>query len=265
MMGAIALALAVLAVAGSATTAPVTLVPNRAIYELSLAHTSAGGMIAAHGRIVIEFRDVCDGWTTTQRMLADMTDADGKVAREDFLVTAWESKTGREMRFDITNSVDGKLIERQRGRAKEDADGSGTVELAEPKATQFALPKGTEFPTSQAIDILQAAEARRNSTKAFVFQGGDKSALYLSTVLVGQKVPASQSEPVIDKTGLVKNVPVWPVLVSYFPNDAQTETPDYEVASRLYANGVIGSMSLIYSNYTLKATLTQLEPLPPAC
>jgi hypothetical protein len=258
-------ALVLLAGAGSASAATVVLAPNRAIYELSLAHTSAGGAIAAHGRIVIEFRDVCDGWTTTQRLLADMTDADGKVAREDFLVTAWESKTGREMRFDITNSIDGKLIERQRGRAKEEADGSGIVELAEPKALQFALPKGTEFPTGQAVDILQAGLAAQTSAKAFVFQGGNKSALYLSTVLIGRKVTDSQSEHPIDKTGLVKNVSAWPVLISYFPNDAQSETPDYEVASLLYANGVIGSMSLIYSNYTLKATLTQVEPLPPAC
>jgi hypothetical protein len=265
MMRATALTLLSLTVMGNAPAAPIVLVPNRAIYELSLAHTSAGGTIAAHGRIVIEFRDVCDGWTTTQRMLADMTDADGKVARDDFLVTAWESKTGREMRFDITNSVDGKLIERQRGRAKEEADSSGTVELAEPKVLQFALPKGTEFPTGQAVDILQAGLAAQTSAKAYVFQGGDKSALYLSTVLIGRKVQDAQSEHPIDKTGLVKNVSAWPVLVSYFPNEAQSETPDYEVASRLYANGVIGSMSLIYSNYTLKATLTQVEPLPPAC
>jgi hypothetical protein len=260
-----ATALLVLAAAGSAAAAPVTLVPNRAIYELSLAHTSAGGTIAAHGRIVIEFRDVCDGWTTTQRMLADMTDADGKVARSDFLVTAWESKTGREMRFDITNSVDGKLIERERGRAMEDADGNVTVELAEPRSMQFLLPNGTEFPTSQATNIIQAAAAGQTAIKAFVFQGGDKSALYLSTVLIGRRIPEQRGEHPMDKTGLVKNVPAWPVLVSYFPNDAQTETPDYEVASRLYANGVIGSMALIYSNYTLKATLTQVESLRPAC
>lgn len=258
-------ALVLLIIAGNASASPVALVPNRAIYELTLAHTSAGGVIAAHGRIVIEFRDVCDGWATTQRMLADMTDADGKVTREDFLVTAWESKTGREMRFDITNSTDGKLVERQRGRAVEDADGNGTVDLAEPRALQFLLHNGTEFPTSQTTNIIQVAEAGQTSTKAFVFQGGDKSALYLSTVLIGRKVPDSQIEHPIDKADLVKNIPMWPVLVSYFPNDTHRETPDYEVGSRLYANGIIGSMSLIYSNYTLKATLTQVEPLPPAC
>ena len=260
-----AVALLLLTVAGSASAGPVALVPNRAIYELSLAHTTAGGVIAAHGRVVIEFRDVCDGWTTTQRLLADMTDADGKVAREDFLVTAWESKAGHEMRFDITNSVDGKLVERQRGRAKEDADGSGAVELAEPQTMQFPLPRGTAFPTSQAIEIIQAASTGKTSGKSFVFQGGDKSALYLSTVLIGRKVPDAQFEHPVDKTGLVKNVPVWPVLVSYFPKDAQSETPDYQIASRLYANGVIGSMSMIYSNYTLKATLTQVEPLTATC
>jgi len=264
MKRVVALALVFPAIAANAIAAPVTLVPNRAIYELSLAHTSAGGMIAARGRIVIEFRDVCDGWATTQRMLADMTDADGKVARNDFLVTAWENKLGREMRFDITNSVDGQLVERQRGRAIE-ADGGGTVDLAEPRTMTFELPNGTDFPTGQATAILQAAQTGQTSTKAFVFQGGDASALYLSTVLIGKRVPDSQNEHPIDKTGVVKNVPAWPVLISYFPKDARSEAPDYEVASRLYANGVIGSMSLIYANYTLKATLTQVEPLPPAC
>lgn len=260
-----ALAISLMLVASNAAAGPIAFAPNRAIYELSLAHTSTGGVIAAHGRVVIEFRDVCDGWTTTQRMLADMTDADGTVSREDFLVTAWEAKNDREMRFDITNSVDGKLVERQRGRAKIADDGSGTVELAEPKAMSFELPKGTEFPTGQATNILQVAQAGQTSTKAFVFQGGDGSALYLSTVLVGKKVPDAQSEHPIDKSGIVRNMSAWPVLVGYFPKDAKSETPDYEVASRLYANGIIGSMSLIYSNYTLKATLAQVEPLPPAC
>jgi hypothetical protein len=140
-----ALALALLAGAGSASASTVVLVPNRTIYELSLAHTSAGGMIAARGRIVIEFRDVCDGWATTQRMLADMTDADGKVARDDFLVTAWESKTGREMRFDITNSVDGRLVERQRGRAKEEAEAAVRSSLQNPRCCDSHCRKGPNF------------------------------------------------------------------------------------------------------------------------
>jgi hypothetical protein len=252
-------------VAAGAAAAPTVLVPNRAIYDVSLDKTSAGGIITAHGRVVIEFRDVCDGWTTTQRMVADLSDADGRVSRTDYLVNSWESKIGREMRFDITNSADGQLLERLRGDAKIGEDGSGDVSLAEPKPLDFLLPAGTQFPTGQILDVLKAAEEGRSSLKGIVFQGGDKSDVYLSTVLIGKKGAATPSEAALDKSGLLKNVAEWPVLVSFFPNTAQSETPDYEIASRLFANGIIGSMSMIYSKYTLKATLIGLEPVPPNC
>ena len=252
-------------VAAGAVAAPTVLAPNRAIYDVSLAKTTAGGIIAAHDRIVIEFRDVCDGWSTTQRMVADLSDADGRVSRTDFLVNAWESKIGREMRFDITNSTDGQLLERQQGDAKIGEDGSGEVSLAEPKPLDFPLPAGTQFPTGQILEVLKAAGDGRTSLKGIVFQGGDKSDVYLSTVLIGRKGEATPNETTLDKNDLLKNAAEWPVLISFFPNDAQSEMPDYEIASRLFANGVIGSMSLIYPKYTLKATLIGLEPLAPAC
>ncbi len=255
------------AAAVSAAAAPVVLVPNRATYEVSLQHRSAGGLVAAHGRVVIEFRDVCDGWSTTQRMVADVTSEQGTVSRTDFLINAWESKDGREMRFDIANSTDGKLDERRRGRAGIALDGAGVVTLAEPKADEFPLPRGTLFPTGQTAAIVQLAQAGTNSFKGFVFQGGGKSDLYVSTAEIGAKATAAatDAERATDKSGLLKGAAAWPVLVSFFPNDAQSETPDYEVVSRLYANGINGSMSLVYSNYTLRATLTRIEPLPPDC
>jgi len=44
------------------------------------------------------------------------------------------------------------------------------------------------------------------------------------------------------------------------------ETPEYEIAADLYANGVIGTMTLIYARFTLKAKLVKLERLStPPC
>jgi hypothetical protein len=265
MKRALALAAAV-AVLGTGAAPLPNLVSYRAIYEVSLEHTS-GSVLAARGRMAVEFHDTCDGWSTTQRLIADMTDSEGTASRTDFFVTAWESKDGRTMRFDINNAHDGKTQSRQRGSAALASDGSGTVQLASGKPPRFSLPKGTEFPTAQIIAVLHTAQSGGLSAKHLVFQGGDPTDLNFSTAAVGKQVSAAALAPdaEADKSGLLKGSPAWSVLLSYFPLSARNESPDYEVATHLYVNGVSGSMSLIYPDYTLRASLVRLEPLHAAC
>lgn len=246
---------------------PLGLAPNRATYDLRLEHTSPGGAVAARGRLVIQFRDTCDGWSTAQRMVADLTDSDGAVRRSDFLIMAWESKDGRSMRFDVKSAYGGKLHKEKRGTATVDDTGQVTVTLLSPDRRQFTLPRGAEFPSQQIREIVHAAEQGQGMVKRLVFQGGDESDFYISTAVIGHTVQAAatQTERAVDKAGLLKNVAVWSTLVSYFANKRSADLPDYEVASRLYANGISGTMSLIYSRYALRATLARLEPLLPSC
>jgi len=249
-----ALGAAIFIGAANIAAMPVHLVPNRATYDLRLEHTSPGGAVAARGRMVIQFRDTCDGWSTAQRMVADMTNADGATTRTDFLVTAWESKDGRSMRFDVKSASGGKLDKEKRGTAAVADDGSIAVSLLSPVRRQFELPAGTIFPSQQTIQLASAASRGQATVKRLVFQGGDEGDLYVST-----------AERATDRAGLLKNVSAWTMLVSYFANKRAADLPEYEVASRLYANGISGSMSLIYTRYTLRATLSRLEPLLPVC
>jgi len=246
---------------------PIHLVPNRATYDLSLEHTSPGGAVAGRGRMVIQFRDTCDGWSTAQRMVADLTNADGAVTRSDFLVTAWESKDGKSMRFDVKSANGGKLEKEKRGTAAVEDNGSVTVSLLAPERRQFTLPAGTIFPSQQAVELAAAAARGQGTVKKLVFQGGDEGDFYVSTASIGRgaSAQATAAERAVDKAGLLKNVSAWTTLVSYFANKRGVDLPDYEVASRLYANGISGSMSLIYTHYTLRATLARLEPLLPDC
>jgi EipB-like len=243
------------------------LVSNRAVYNVSLEHTSGGGVVAARGRMAIEFRDTCDGWSTAQRLVEDLTDSQGSASRTDFFVTAWESKDGRTMRFDISNTHNGKNEGRQRGAATLALDGSGSVKLAQGKPQIFSLPKGTQFPTGQILEILDAAQASGSTARHIVFQGGDGSDVNFSTATIGNAVgdAALARDRQADPSGTLRNVPAWPVLISYFPLTSKAETPDYEIATHLFANGINGSMSLIYANYTLRATLVRVETLAPAC
>ena len=259
--------LAALAVAtGSIAAAPV-LVPNRAIYEVSLARAQPGGVMGARGRTVIEVSETCDGWQTVERFLLDTSDGDGQVSRSDFVISAWESKTGQAMHFDVTDMTDGTIAERNRGRAELSTTG-GTVTLTAPMAGSFALPAGTVFPMAQTLEILRAAAAGKHSVVGPVFQGGDATSLYASTVTIGKPVGLADPgrEAPDGATDLLSGVAAWPVVMGYYPNGKDGLTPDYEVATRLYANGIAGTMTLIYSGFTLTAKLMKLERLPaPKC
>lgn len=247
--------------------APIHLQSNRATYKVSLAGALPGGIVAVQGRIVIEFRTTCTGYATTQRFISDMTDAQDSTSRSDFVIEAWESRTGRSMRFDIANMVDGTMAEQYKGRASRDADGAGSVSLSVPKGGDFELPRGTLFPSMQTIGVLEAAEQGEHRFNRTVFQGGGADDLYYSTSTIGAEVPKADTARDAERFGAMLNgVRAWPVLMSYYTPDARGESPQYEIATRLYANGVIGSMDMIYPRFTLRAELQKVEKLSaPTC
>lgn len=253
-------------VAASASAAPGALAPHRAFYEVTLSETRPGGMVAVHGRTVLEFRDVCTGWTTTQRFIADMTDGKGADAHSDFIISSSEDRAGKAIRFKIRNMVNGKLTQRFEGIGTLAAAG-GEVRMTSPRGRRFDLPVGTLLPTQHTMAVLHAATTGVQAFRETVYQGGDRTNLYDTSTVIGR--PASTAQRALDGAadpgGLLKGVAAWPTLVSYFPHDSHDERADYEMAYRLYANGVIASMSLIYPNFTMRAELTRLEALPPTC
>lgn len=247
-----------------AAPASVDLVSYRAFYDVSLERTTPGSIVAVRGRTVIDFQANCKDWETTQRFIADMTDGDGNVSRSDFIVEASESKDGSRMRFHITNTLDGQVAENHQGVASISGNG-GKVVLGGGEKKQFALPQNTIFPTEHTIEILAAAAAGKTHFTRKVFQGGDKSDLYDVVATIGAQSTSEKTahERTLDSSHLLKGAQAWPVLVSYYAG--APASPEYEVGSRLYSNGVIGSMSLVYSRFTLRATLVKLEPLVAAC
>ena len=261
MKHACVLAAAVLAV-GAAAPPPPQLVSYRAVYDVSLEHTT-GSVLAAHGRLAAEFRDTCDGWSTQQRLITDLTNSQGAPNRNDFIVTAWESKDGRTMRFDVNFSTNGKSVERERGAATIGPDGSGSVTLAQGKPTKFPLPRGTQFPTAQVLSVLRSARAGNAWFKHIVFEGGSKTDVNFATAAIGTRLGPTQtaSDRAADRGELLKSAAGWPVLLSYYPLSTRAELPDYEVATHLFDNGVSGSMAFIYPGYTLRVTLVRLELL----
>ncbi|MEI9989586.1 MAG: DUF1849 family protein [Rhizomicrobium sp.] len=250
----------------AAQAVPVVLGSHRAQYDVTLASTQPGGMVAVRGHSVIEFRDVCTGWTTTQRFIADMTDGKASALHSDYIVSSSEDKQGRQIRFKVRNFVNGKATQHFDGTGILASTG-GEVRMTSPHGQHFALPNGTLLPTQHTLAVLRAAAAGHDSFHQTVFQGGDSTDLYDTATVIGRPVSKAKlkDDSAVDGNGLLAGLSAWPVLISYFPHDSQGERADYEVAYRLYANGVISSMTLIYPNFTMKAELVKLEKLPSKC
>src|SRR6195952_806872 len=189
-------AAALLTVAGAAVGAPVGLVSHRALYDVTLATTRPGGVVAVRGRTVLEFRDACSGWTTTQRFIADMTDGKGADAHTDFIVSSSEDKAGKLIRFKIRNLVNGKQTQRFEGTGTLAAAG-GEVRLTAPRGQHFELPLGTLLPTQHTVAVLRAAAAGTHAFHETVFQGGDRTQLYDTSTVIGR--PSSKAQLAEDR------------------------------------------------------------------
>ncbi len=175
--------------AGAASAAAAPLTSHRAIYDISLGHASPKSSVAqVSGRLVIEWLDTCDGFTTNQRMYTRLDNADGGEVASDLWLSSWESRDGQTFRFSMTTRTNGKIDEASRGTAKRGAAGAkGLVEFDVPRAEVRELPSATLFPTSQMVALLQAARAGKRLISQVVFDGSAEEGLNDVSTFIGPK------------------------------------------------------------------------------
>jgi EipB-like len=217
------------------------------------------------GVMSYEFAEVCDGWTTVQRVRMKFLYQDGRTTDVGWNLSSWESKDGARYRFFMRN-LDGSAVTSElKGEARLKAPGQeGVVNFEEPKQKKLTLPRGTLFPTGHSLALLQHAAKGDAAFLATVFDGSDDSGpMQVSAVLAG-RVP-----PTVDEAKLSPLLSVGPVYrmgLAFFPLGGEETTPEQEQTVSIYANGVIDRLTLDYGNFRLDAVLKKLEALPiPGC
>ncbi len=107
-----------------AETAPVVLVPHRAIYDLSLGKRrgDSAGIAAVSGRIVYDFGgSACQGYSLDFRQVSELDTSEGKVSTSDLRSTTWEGADAKSFKFTSQNFVDQNLVDSVDGHAEHDA------------------------------------------------------------------------------------------------------------------------------------------------
>jgi EipB-like len=244
-----------------------TVAPHRAIYDLTLLRTSEGsGVQSANGRLAFEIEgSTCDGFTVSFRMATKYRGQEGKQTIIDTMTTTYEGPGALNFRHQMKELIDRVEREDRRinvTRSAVDAPGEGTISTT-PDET-FALAPDTVFPMQHQLRLMALGKAGGGRDSAVMYDGSDGSQTYRAISFVGKAKPPGAiardaANPAAAPLGKVGS---WPMTVSYFKLDGDSETPDYQVSFDMYENGVANGLVLDYGEFALSGSLHELKMLP---
>lgn len=239
-----------------------SLASHRAAYSLSLGD-NRGQVGALDGGLVIDWAEMCEGYTLNQRMRFTMTTAEEGSTESDILFSSFESKDGTSYRFTLRTSRDGQVVEELKGRATLDPDKGGKAVFTEPEI-ELELPPGTLFPTAHALLLLNLGEGGERVIARAVFDGATLDGALDVTAILTDKQPGQMVLGA--KTPEIGKRPAFRVRMAYFSPDDKAGTPQYETSMRMLDNGVASDYMFEYPEFSMKAKLERLEALPvPKC
>lgn len=236
------------------------LVSHRALYTLSVARLDPRNYRSGiAGGLSLEFVQACDGYVLNQRFVIETTTDDGTILN-NMVLNSWEALDGQSFRFKMKDEVNGDVEQELNGEARVNDRSGGSVRFTLPEDTALALPPMTLFPTDHTVRLLALARSGGNWLQASVYDGASSEAYSEVGGFIGGELPAeSGTNPVLEP---LKGQRSWRIRLAYFTSDKAQDTPDYEIAYRLYENGVADDIVFDYGDYAIRASLKLLELKP---
>ena len=257
-----------------APASQIVLASHKALYTVTLTSTRRGSdYVDVSGKMVLEFTDACDAWTTNQKSLLRTVTSDGteEVSNSDF--AAWESKAGDDYKFSSRQTQNGDVSE-YRGRARRNGpNDSGVADYTKPERKTYRLPPRFLFQTAQQVRLIEYAQKGGRFLSGDMFDGseGGGSARFNAIVLKQESAPGSAvKNPLLDS-------PAHRLRIAFFPPAGTvdedepaaidtSETPEYEMTMTVHDNGVVSDYDYDYEDFSVHGTLEAIQALPrPHC
>ncbi|RFB81516.1 DUF1849 family protein [Methylovirgula sp. 4M-Z18] len=237
------------------------LLAHRATYDLTLVKSEGNrAPSAATGRIAYDFTgSACEGYATKFRQVVQLEPQEGPQRITDMRSATFEDGDAKSFQYTIDTQVDEQEADNVDGALSRGKDGTISLKLKRPKADKASLAAAVLFPTEHILHILAAAGAGETTLSAQVFDGSDNGErVYDTLTVIGHKTmtPAPEKAGQVDA---LKDVPRWPVTISYFDQEKGADTPAYTMSFDLYENGVSRALRIDYGSFTLAGELTHLE------
>lgn len=255
------------ALAQAAGDLQIDLASHRAIYDMTLTTSGAGGGTTGKGRMVYEIRGAeCAGYSISTRWVAEWGGSEGAVAVEDFRFASFEDVGGSSLSFHTTRYRDHELIEEMEGHVVPGAGNeAGTIALSKPEPVEAPLPPGTVFPLQHVKMIIARGRAGETTSSDRVYDLSEDGKAVYYTFSVLSPLGKRQLSKAVAAAPALGGLPAWTWNVSYFVENGDGEqVPEYEHSSSLFANGVATRMRLGTADVVIEAEITDLEMLPPS-
>ncbi len=243
----------------------IKLAPHRAIYDMKLLRSQPGSNISSlDGFLTVEFSgSACEGYVQSTQLLTNTVDWNGREVVTDMRSSSWEDGVGEKFHFRSKRFVNQQESEVIEGDASRDPKKlSIKIAMKSPAYGRLQIGGGAMFPTQHSIAVLDAAMRGQFSLQADLYDGLDKGEkFYQTTTVIGKQIDETKSAlPPVANAEVLNGMASWPVTISYFDSDkASAITPSYEIAYRLYANGVSRKLRIDYGNFSVEGELSKIE------
>ena len=264
-----------LAYAAAPPSAPIVLASHKALYSVTLTNTRPGSdYLDVSGKMILEFTDACDAWTTNQKSLLRTVTGEGteSISHSDF--SSWESKDGNDYKFSVHQTQDGDVTE-YRGRARRNGPGdAGTADYTKPDRAAYKLPPHFLFQTAQQIRLIEDARRGEHFRSGDMFDGseGGGAARFNAVILKPSAgAPVLPQNPLLDSPPHRVRVAFYPPTGAVDPKDGMTaaetnEEPEYEMTMTVHDNGVVSDYDYDYEDFSVHGQLQAIQAMPkPHC
>ncbi len=254
-----------LSLAAAANAAAVA--PHRAIYDLTLMRTAEGsGVQSANGRLAFEIEgSSCEGFTVSFRMATKYHPREGKPTLIDTMTTSYEGPGALDFRHQVKESIDRQVKEEVRVRVTRSATGAeGEGTMSSKPGETFTLAPDTLLPMQHQLRLMALGEAGGGRDSAVIFDGSDGPTSYRVISFVGKaRAPGAIARDAGNPAAApLAQTGSWPMTISYYKLDSDSETPEYQVSFDMYENGVANGLVLDYGDFALSGTLRDLKLHP---
>lgn len=247
-----------------AESSEVRLAGHRAVYELSFdsAETNSG-VIGAEGRYVFDLEDACEGYALNERLVVKIARTEDTILT-DYRLSAFESSDGTEYRFATQTDFNGRTGQEAEGNLSVDLDGE-TAEVDYDGAEDVSFDHPVLAPVSHVRAVIEAAIAGEDRHAAMIFDGDTNAPIYYAATRISEV----EKDETIKGTEDLAELGRWKIDSVYFPPETGGEgdgaTPDFAFSATIFENGVVADLRLDYSEFALKATMSDLELHQSGC
>ena len=248
-----------------------TIAPHRAIYDLTLLRANEGATVqSANGKLAFEIEgSTCEGFTVSFRMATRYQPEEGSATLIDTATTTFEGPGALEFRHQLKETIDGSVKEDMRIKMTRDSvDKAGEGVIATKPDEPFSIPAGAMLPMQHQLRLMALGETGGGRDSSVIYDGSDGPQSFRAISFVGKQKLAGAISRDAENTaaGPLKAAASWPMTVSYFKIEGDSDTPEYQVSFNMYENGVATGLVLDYGDFALSGTLRDLKMLDkPDC